>query len=80
MKEVFCTKCGEITEHSVIVDDNGEIVFTCGVCKHFLKVPVVDNKKDLQALLDEHEAINRPLAEERAKAAAQQKVLAELLK
>jgi RNase P subunit RPR2 len=80
MKDIFCIKCADITKHIAEKGLNDDVVFTCEKCKHFVKFPIVKTKEELSKMITEHEALNRPLAEEKAKAAEQDKILAELLK
>ena len=79
MKDLFCTKCAATTPHNGDVDVNGELLFTCADCGHFAKFPAVEDAGELEGLIAEHEATNRPLAEAAAQAGAQRAILEEVL-
>lgn len=58
MKKIFCAICQDDTEHAGKVDGNGELVFTCSVCKGFIKLPVGMTAKEVEEHLVKHKEAN----------------------
>lgn len=56
-KTIFCTREQTETEHSMTLDQNGEIVARCA-CGHFIKLPNVTGK-ELTDLIDLHAESNQ---------------------
>jgi len=85
MKDLFCVKCAAVTPHSSEVDQNGEYVFSCNVLDEnnnphcFVKFPRVDDKAELEGLMQEHLDINQPIAEAMKDVVAQQGILKQVL-
>ncbi|HEX2910398.1 MAG TPA: hypothetical protein VH186_06285 [Chloroflexia bacterium] len=79
MKNIYCTTDLQQTPHNGEVDHNNEFVFTCSICGKILKFPSVKSSKELNQLLKDYEAINKPVAEVRKQANQQQAILAEVL-
>lgn len=52
-KITYCTKCREDKDHGVIVDQNGEFVFTCTTCDSFFKLPAGLTVDEIRAEITE---------------------------
>lgn len=71
LKDIYCTKCQDVTPHAASMDDNGEFVFHCTaktevdpkdetkqVYHHFFKVKADIEPEEFEALVDLHQAHN----------------------
>ena len=61
MKNAFCTKEQETTQHKVSLDTNGDFVFTCQTkdCERFFKLAGSTETKDIDGLLKKEEEANK---------------------
>lgn len=68
-KDIFCSRCQEVTSHKGEIDSNGEYLFTCTnvisnpdedvvVCDRFIKYPADITRKEFESKVVEHHEQN----------------------
>lgn len=57
-KAIFCANEQEVKDHSLEVDNNGEIVATCVSCERFIKIPATQTAAEAEAIIVTHKESN----------------------